>query len=311
MSERHVVVPRNLEGIPTEHGDFNVQGPSVIRCPTWLPDPPGAYLLYFAHHRGASIRLAASDQPTGPWHLVSSDVLNAADAAPVLPVDHPNRHVASPDVQVDEEGRTLRMTFHGHVSPPAGGHLPSWGAYPTYDQHTLVATSVDGRRFLPLLDGPAISPSYHRGFAWDGWWYGLSMPSQLVRSADGLSAFEYGPTLFDDVEIRHSGVLVDGHHLRVWFTRAGDAPERIMECRVDLRGDWTDWTPSEPVEVLRPTEPWEGADLPVEPTTRGPAFQPQNGLRDPFVLDDDGERWLYYAAAGEFALGVVRLPDPS
>jgi hypothetical protein len=137
------------------------------------------------------------------------------------------------------------------------------------------------------------------------------MPSQLVRSADGLSGFEYGPTLFDDVEIRHSGVLVDGHHLRIWFTRAGDAPERIMGCQVDLRGDWTGWTPSEPVEVLRPAESWEGADLPVEPTTRGPAFQPQNGLRDPFVLDDDGERWLYYAAAGEFALGVVRLPEPS
>jgi hypothetical protein len=45
------------------------------------------------------------------------------------------------------------------------------------------------------------------------------------------------------------------------------------------------------------------------PTVRGPAFQPQNGLRDPFVLDDDGERWLYYAAAGEFALGVVPLPE--
>ena len=311
MSERHVVVPRGMAGIPTEHGDFNVQGPSVIRCPTWLPDPPGAYLLYFAHHRGASIRLAASDHPTGPWHLVSSDVLNAEDAAPVLPIDHPNLHVASPDVQVDEEGRRLRMTFHGHVSPSAGGHLPSWGAYPTYDQHTLVATSQDGRRFLPLLDGPAISPSYHRGFAWDGWCYGLSMPSQLVRSVDGLSGYEYGPTLFDDAEIRHSGVLVDGHHLRIWFTRAGDAPERIMECRVDLRGDWADWRPSEPVEVLRPAEPWEGADLAVEPTTRGPAFQPQNGLRDPFVLDDDGERWLYYTAAGEFALGVVRLPEPS
>ena len=38
-------------------------------------------------------------------------------------------------------------------------------------------------------------------------------------------------------------------------------------------------------------------------------FQPQNGLRDPFVLDDDDERWLYYAAAGEFALGVVPLPE--
>ena len=37
----------------------------------------------------------------------------------------------------------------------------------------------------------------------------------------------------------------------------------------------------------------------------------QNGLRDPFVFDDGEERWLFYAAAGEFALGVTRLPDPS
>ena len=71
------------------------------------------------------------------------------------------------------------------------------------------------------------------------------------------------------------------------------------------------WTPTEPVEVLRPVEPWEGADQPVEPTVRGPAFRPQNGLRDPFVFDDGEERWLFYAAAGEFALGITRLPDPS
>ena len=76
MNERQVVVPTGLEGVPTEHGDFNVQGPSVLRCPTWLPSPPGTYLLYFAHHRGASIRLAAAEHPTGPWHLVSTDVLH-------------------------------------------------------------------------------------------------------------------------------------------------------------------------------------------------------------------------------------------
>ena len=33
----------------------------------------------------------------------------------------------------------------------------------------------------------------------------------------------------------------------------------------------------------------------------------QNGLRDPFVLDTGGRRWLYYAAAGEYALSVTDL----
>ena len=45
----------------------------------------------------------------------------------------------------------------------------------------------------------------------------------------------------------------------------------------------------------------------LKPAPRGWALTPQNGLRDPFVLDTGGRRWLYYAAAGEYALGVTDL----
>ena len=317
-SRRHVVITRDQRGLPTEHGDFNVQGPSVVETPDWIPRPDdrplGRLLLFFAHHQGASIRLATAEHPTGPWRLVSTDVLSADDLAPAMDPAHRNLHVASPDVHVDHEARELRMYVHGHLTEAAASHLPSWGRYPTMDQHTLVATSSDGRTFTSAGDGLGISPSYHRAFRWDGRWYGLSMPSALCRSVDALTGFEPGPSLFDDAEVRHAGLVVDGHELVVWFTRAGDAPERILRTTVDLRGDWSTWTPTEPVEVLRPVEPWEGADLPLEPTARGPAFDPQNGLRDPFALDlsedrwgDDAGRWLFYAAAGEFALGVTRL----
>ena len=44
----------------------NINGPSLIRAPDWLPTPPGRYLLYFAHHNGTYIRLAFADAIEGP-----------------------------------------------------------------------------------------------------------------------------------------------------------------------------------------------------------------------------------------------------
>lgn len=61
-SRRHRLIDSETPGVPREEGRFNVNGPSVVRTPEWMPDPPGAYLMYFAHHMGASIRLAAADE---------------------------------------------------------------------------------------------------------------------------------------------------------------------------------------------------------------------------------------------------------
>jgi hypothetical protein len=44
----------------------NIHGPSLIRVPDWLPDPLGRYYLYFADHKGRSIRLAWANELTGP-----------------------------------------------------------------------------------------------------------------------------------------------------------------------------------------------------------------------------------------------------
>src|ERR1700743_982529 len=45
----------------------NIQGPSAIRVPEWVPGRFGAYYLYFADHKGSYIRLAYADRVTGPW----------------------------------------------------------------------------------------------------------------------------------------------------------------------------------------------------------------------------------------------------
>ena len=34
----------------------NINGPSVIRVPSWIRGAPGKYLMYFAHHNGDYIR---------------------------------------------------------------------------------------------------------------------------------------------------------------------------------------------------------------------------------------------------------------
>ena len=48
-------------------GGENINGPSLIAVPPWLPRPLGKFYLYFAHHHGTSIRLACADRLEGPW----------------------------------------------------------------------------------------------------------------------------------------------------------------------------------------------------------------------------------------------------
>lgn len=304
MSERFMIFDESSGDVPRDHGLFNVNGPSVVRAPQWLPDRPGEYLLYFAHHLGTHVRMAWADEIIGPWTVHDGGVLHVDET----PSQDTFPHLASPDVHVLDDERRLRMYFHAPVGETIGAHLPCWDTYPTGRQKTLVAESADGRSFT-VIDQPAIAPSYLRMVRWRDAWIGMAMPTQLVRSRDGVHDVEYGPSLLADDEIRHCALLVDGDALRLWWTRAGDAPELILSATVDLTGDWSDWRAGDPVEVLRPQETWEGADVAIAPSLRGPGGAREHALRDPYVFTDtDGSRWLFYSGAGEFALGVTRLP---
>src|SRR5262249_16940940 len=59
----------------------NVNGPSIIRVPSWIEHPLGRYYMYFAHHMGTHIRLAYADAITGPWHVYDPGVLEVKDTA--------------------------------------------------------------------------------------------------------------------------------------------------------------------------------------------------------------------------------------
>ena len=236
--------------------------------------------------------------------MADPDVLNVDDT----PSEHVP-HIASPDVHADHARRRFVMYFHGMVPEPVGGHLPCWRVYPSLNQKTMVAVSSDGRSFAPVEPVVGVAPSYLRMFEAGDAWYGVAMPSQVVRSTDGLRGFEYGPMLFDDDEIRHCCVVHDSERgeIEMLFTRCYEAPERIYRSVIDASGDWQSWRPGPVTELMRPTEPWEGAEEPLEPVPRGLAPSRQNGLRDPFMLTDGAGRWLFCAAAGEDALGVTEI----
>ena len=284
----------------------NINGPCLVRAPEWFRPELGRYYLYFAHHKGAFIRLATADALTGPWRVYPRGALGLRNSrfpsrvSEITPrsefvraqleagLEEP--HIASPDVHVDEAAREVRMYFHGLM--PDGTQL------------TRVALSRDGVNFEarePLLGLP-----YFRVFRHQGWHYALGMPGIFFRSRDGLGNFERGPALFA-TDMRHTALLVRDQTLFVFWTRVGDAPERILCSRIRIDGDWMSWRADEPVEVLRPEEPWEGATLPLEPSVRGAALAPVHELRDPEIYEEDGRLYLLYAVAGEHGIAIAQL----
>lgn len=317
LLDRPIIAP----GMDARMGE-NIEGPSLIRTPDWLPGRLGRYYLYFADHKGDYIRLAYADRLRGPWRIHAPGSLQLAESgfpttrqsgtpeaeARLLTTVLPNRappgtpgvpsilddatlpHIASPDVHVDEAGRRIVMYYHG---------LEAFGV-----QRTRVAVSPDGIHFTP--QGGTLGPAYMRVFSHEGRRYAMAMPGQFLRSPDGFSAFEPGPVLFAGDQ-RHSAVAKRGDTLHVFWTRVGDAPERIYASTVDLRGDWMGWRASAPAEVLRPERDWEGAGLPLAPSYRSATFIPVNQLRDPAIYEAAGRTWLVYAVKGEGGLGIAEI----
>lgn len=296
------VIYRGMPGLEGELGD-NIDGPSVIRTPSWLQKPLGRYYMYFAHHRGKYIRLAYADQPQGPWHVYQPGTLRLNQ------MTHCFNHVASPDVIADHDNRLLILYFHCPVE-----NVNVKRARP-YAQVTFLATSKDGLHFEPLQEG--FAAPYLRAFRYRGYTYALGMSDkksayplwkrsgQFFRSATGMPPFEAGPRILD--EMRHCGLVRHGNMLHIFYTIVGDYPERILYTQVDLRPDWTEWTATAPIEVLRPGTDYEGADLPLQQSKGGMSAGRERALRDPGILDDDGQLYLYYTVAGENGIAVARV----
>ena len=296
----------------------NIQGPSLIAVPSWIPNRLGNYYLYFADHKGRYIRLAYADELNGPWivHVPGSLQLEQSHF-PTEPLELEDEmlrslkrradrdmtrlphdlhkefttpHIASPDVHVDEENRCVVMYFHGLQSPG--------------NQLTRVATSLDGLIFE--AHPQTLARSYLRVFQYCGNTYGMAMPGQLYRRNGNGTGFEEGPRIFN-ADMRHFGLWVREDVLHVFWTQVGHTPERILASSIDISRPFAEWKESDAIEVMRPERPWEGSNAPLEPSIRSVAYGHVNQLRDPAVFEERGRLYLLYAAAGEAGIGIAEL----
>ena len=300
----------------------NVNGPSIVRVPSWIPHPLGRYYMYFGHHKGQFIRLAYADAIAGPWKIYEPGVVPVRDTAfyrpqpdpPDGPVDQFYTHVASPEIYVDEAGKRLVLWTHGWWTdgqrwPIGAAEARAWARARGYGQFTQSSESSDGLHFT--VHAPITRVSYLRIFPFDGYLYGMARLGQLLRSKDPLAAFEAGPNPFAGgpyaERVRHVATLRRGQTLYVFFTGIGDAPERVMLSTIDLNGDWKGWKASAPVELLRPSAPYECPTLPIVPSAAGEIDGPAQQIRDPAIFEDGGRTYLFYSICGEQGLALALL----
>jgi hypothetical protein len=288
--------------------DGNTNGPSLIRAPEWLDNPPGKYLLYFAHHEGRSIRLAASNNLIGSWKIITPGALDlehsmfAGDSPDESQLHQEARdyieagadgnypHIASPDVWVDHHTRQIRLYYHGRLEDGR--------------QRSRVALSRDAVNFTARKE--IIGLPYLKIFHHDGWFYALTMPGQLYRSRDGLGNFETGPRLTSE-PIRHHALLQHDEQWYVLWTRVGDSPEHILLSTLNTTAHWQQWKFTETCEIHRAQKTWEGADMVPRASQYGGCMQRVNQLRDPAIFEDAGKIYLLYTVAGEQGIAIGEL----
>jgi len=297
----------------------NVNGPSVVRVPSWVSKPMGRYYMYFAHHTGTHIRLAYADAIEEPWKIYDPGVLHVRDTAFFRPQPDPPdspaglyTHVASPEIYVDDGNRKIVMWFHGwwtegNVWPVA--KFRAWVQERGYGQYTQVAESTDGLHFT--VHPPITRESYLRVFRESGQFYGLGRLGILSRAKTPLETFELGPNPFRDGpyagRVRHVALLRQGQTMNVFFSGIGDAPEHIMMSTIDLRGDWSSWKASTPIDVLTPETSYECPDLPNVPSEAGEIEGPAKQMRDPAIFEENGRRLLFYTICGEQGIAAAEI----
>ncbi len=270
----------------------NINGPSLIKVPDWINNPLGKYYLYFAHHGGKYIRMAYADLLNGPWKIYEPGTLQLEQTIC-------NKHIASPDVHVDNTKREIRMYFHGPYQDQ--------GTYRDQHQLSFVSLSKDGLNFEASPE--ILGPFYLRAFKYKGYYYAIAKNANtgglLLRSKDGLSTFVRGEEIID--RMRHVALIRKGDILHVYFTRIGDKPERIFLSYIDLQQEWINWTPTEAVEVLRPEKDYEGVNYRVKKSSPDSINKPAHQLRDPGIFQENEKVYLLYSVAGEQGIAIAEI----
>ena len=282
---KQIIFPEMLK-----EGGENINGPSVIKVPDWVENPLGKYYMYFANHDGKYIRLAYSNDIEGDWKIYNPGTLKLEES-------ECRDHIASPDVHIDNENERIIMYYHGKVKTEDAPH----------NQCSFVSFSKNGLDFSS--NSGILGMFYFRVFKYGDKFYALAKNKNvdgiLYESNDGISNFK--PVFNLIPNIRHSAVFVDGDFLYVYYTIVGDAPESIKMCKIKLSSNIDEWDIISGQTILKPERDYEGANLPVFPSTFGTSFNKVNEVRDPCIFNENGDMYLFYSIAGESGIALSKL----
>ncbi len=278
----------------------NINGPCIFKVPYWHRSKLGNYYILFSSHSGHEIQLLYSNFIHGDWIKSNKPIIDLSN------FNDAYDHIASPDIYIDNKNRQYILYFHARSRSKGR------------EQWTFAAVTDDLISYSRLIDEP-IAPFYLKIFKYNQMFYGMCKGGNLWRSKDGLSKFEPGINPFDrklDNElwhndkgsIRHVGLNLVNNKLNIYFSVIGDCPERIIFTSINLEGkDWREWSIGEMYEVIKPEYEYEGSELPLIESNSGPSDIPQRQLRDPHLINENGELYLIYTVCGEFGLALCKL----
>ena len=272
----------------------NVTGATVLE---WRSRLTGRriFQIYFAGHKARHIRLAESRELLGPYKLRRFPI------AMLTRFSRTRRgHVSSPEIYY--VGKKKYLITHAVPKHPEISQL-------SYISRLWFS------RFTPKIKRLDL-PSYARAFIHQGRHFVITRAGKLFEVNPKLEILRKTPiskrNLFEKNErdngkhIRHPMVANIQGRLICFYTCIGDTPERVFASEIlDLEGEKPYF--SRPIEIIRPELPYEGADLPITPSTRGSAKRPVNQLRDPYFFTTENKSYLFYSVKGEFGIALCEI----
>jgi hypothetical protein len=277
----------------------NINGPSCLRTPNFIKNPLGKYLLYFAHHAGEFIRVAYSDDIFTNWKILNHKINNVSKEKLF------HDHVASPDLYVDNIENKIYMFFHSRIKG-------------SRKQQTFLSKSDDGVNF-ELVGGSLGLPFYFRHVITETKTFALTKGGNLYINSIGpiigtwraLNNINTGKSNEEVMHnkfgsIRHLSLIYYMKTLITFYTKIGDAPERIYAAKIE-ESEKGIWLISKEFEITRPEFNFEGVNLDLDASVSGPSLKEENALRDPYVFQDGENYYLFYSCAGESGIAVGKL----
>jgi hypothetical protein len=292
----------NIENVPEAFGT-NFSGATVFLNPGYLDSSIYArYIMYFAHHSGTFIRIATSNNPFSGWAFPNLEILKIGK------FNEFHDHIASPEVFLDHESKTLNLFFHSRING-------------SREQQTFLAKSKDGVKF-EFTPMESFLPFYLRVSVHNGKVFGVTKGGNLFSHPGGNFSRDWkylgnmdSPdsklerlNYFNDVgNIRHAHIISYKENLLVFYTRLGEAPEQIYARLINFGSDNNLIEFSEQIEIMQPRLPFECQSAPLKESQPGPSEIFERAFRDPFVFMEKDVKLLFYSYGGESGIGVCEI----